>query len=273
MAIKVELSEKEQKLVSQKIKSNPIYNFLKDRDLYDFNLGDVLVRLNSRYNGHNVPVTWEPETISYENKMAQRYVVVHKDDMGLCYAKQLMVSTGKLGQEVFSISEYDVSGVRFQVDPEYAEAEFLGGDFDIKKLHKQSLEARKIITKMNRKTGKKLPTLKDRNLFFKSLKPGARFWTSSDYTCKYLSEYEFISFVEVTPASLVRDGDYSWNGFSRRNTEKPSLGLLNDTTVVKVTYKDIGNRHSSGNREQLSISFYHDYVFYSVEPAQEEKKK
>lgn len=270
--MKFELSEKEKKRLDHAMENNPIRRYLANRENLNFELGDVLIKTHKRIDYSTKVESWQPETVSSENKMAQRYVFIAKDEFGIGYVKQLKVSTGKLGEEIYCLADYDYASVRFMVDPEYAELLFLDADFDIKEVHKKSLEARKIITKMNRKTGTKPKSLKEFNDFFSKLKVGDKFFVSSDYTAKWTQEYDIVDIIQLTHAQMDQTRDWQWDRMRRDQKQDPAKHTFIDHPLaIKIKYND-NTRHGSSTRENYCWDFGRDYVFYTSKPAQEDKK-
>ena len=266
--MKVELTEKEQRQLERSINSNPVRKFLLNRDNTNFEVGDVLVKCIRRWKGGD-QYEWVNEPISSENKMSQRYVFIHKDEFGIGYMKQLKVSTGKLGSEIYCLTDYDFESTKFEVDPEYAENIFLDAEFDIKDIHKKSLEARKIITKMNRKMGIKFKTLSDSSKFFETMKAGDEFWMTSDYTAKWSQRCEIISITAHTTISLEVSSNYTWRNYKNRHTN--NLNTIVDTNITyQIKYKEVSNY--TRDRESFAYDFSRGMVFYKQEPAKEEKK-
>lgn len=268
--MKFELSDRDQRRLESAMKNNPIRRFLLHKDNFNFEIGDVLVKKSSRWNHETKEYDlWQAEPISSSNKMAQRYVCVHKDEFGIPYLKQLKVSTGKLGLDIYCASDYDYNNTRFEVDPEYAEKIFLDADFDIKQIHNASLESRKIATKMNRKVGFKPKTLKDHNDFFATLKVGDQFWVASDFTAQYVSQYT-ISKIETIPVStLDQNYDWAWRSFKDRFKESGTGNIKLDDVVGTRLHVKEGN---SSVRVIYAFDFRKHGVFFKAPPAQEEKK-
>lgn len=267
--MKFELTERDKKRLEHAVAKNPVRRFLLNKDSLDFEIGDILVKKNARYNHTTSSYdTWEAEPISSSNKMAQRYVCVHKDECGIAYLKQLKVSTGKLGEDTFCVSDYDFESTRFEVDPEYAEKIFLDADFDIKQIHNASLEQRKIITKMNRKTGIKPKSLKEHNNFFVGMGAGDKFWVTQDFTARWTQEFEITKIETIPTTTLDKSSDWTWRHYKDRHTDRNTGKCnINDVSVVKVHYKD-GNR----DRNCFSFDFGRDYVFFKTPPAKEDNK-
>lgn len=269
--MKFNLSDREQRQLNTAVERNPMRRFLLKKDEISFEVGDVLIKNIRRYKGSDV-YEWSPEPISSENKMPQRYVCVFKDEFGIAYLKQLKVSTGSLGKDIYVISDYDLNSISFQVDPEYAETTFLDGDFNIKDMHKKSLEARKIVTKMNRKIGIKFKSLEDGNKFFNGMKSGDKFWITSDFTAKWCEQCEIISMHAVTIHSLESSGDWNWRRYRDRLTSTQLPQIINAHHTFKIKYKASSDGITSRDREILIFDMGKDMVFYKSAPAREEGK-
>lgn len=269
--MKVDLSDREKKRLEQAVKTNPFHQYLKNLPNMSFEVGDVLIKKVSRYN-HKDPANplWTAEPISSSNNMPQRYVFIFKDEFGIGYVKQLKVSTGELGKDLYCLTSFDYSGTRFEVDPEYAETTLLDSSFDIKHLHTKSLEQRKIISKINRKSGVKLLKLKECNGFFSGMKTGDKFWITSDYTARWTREFQIVKLETVSVAALNNMYDYGWSGYKNKFKDSSGNVSLNDTDVIKVYYSEVS---SSGVRVQYSydVAGYGKSVLFKQKPAQEEK--
>lgn len=259
--MKVELKPDEQKQLNSAVNSNQVRKWLKVRDTLKFEVGDVLIKLFRRYEDSD-KIKWVPENIASNTKMPQRYVYIFEDEEGIGYFKKLLLSNGTLGKELFSITDFDFESTRFEVDPEYAEHTLLDAEFDIKELRKKALEGRKIATKMNRKMGKKLSTLKEINDFLEQFKVGDTFYTTSDFTGRYQNSYKIDKLEKVETKTLNADyRNYSWERFRDKNK-----GAVDTTYTYKV--------HYTGNygKEERYLFDYMKYIFYTQQPAQEEKK-
>lgn len=270
--MKVELSDKDERQLKRAVENNPVRKYLLNRENVNFEIGDVLIKHIARYDASSPnSQKWVTEPISSENSMPQRYVFIFKDEFGIGYVKRLQVSTGKLGSDIFCFTDYDTSATKFEVDPEYAEQIFLDAEFDIKRLHKESLEARKIISKMNRKNGLKLKTLKDANDFFNGVPVGGKFWMSSDYTAKWTQEMEIIKVQKIAVTSMDVNNDWPWKTFKERHKKDLAYGV-NDTYVLKITVADSHSKNRT--RDYYCFDFPgRDMIFYKQMPAKEEKKR
>lgn len=268
--MKVELDQDQKDQLNNEMERNPIRKWMAIKEFMKFEIGDVLVKKMARYKAKDEH-EWVTENINSENKMAQRYVYIHEDEFGIGYVKQLRVANGTLGQDIWSMTDFDYKYVRFEVDPEFAEATFLGGDFDIKKIHAQSLEQRKIITKVNRKKGQKFKTLQGFNDFFDKLKVGDKYWTTQDFTGRCKTEVVINEIVKVPMSAQDIQSYYVVRRIMEREREMTRKGeaftpFFNSSYTYKVST-------SSRHRDNRYVFEYRDYIFYTQEPAVEEKKK
>ena len=268
--MKFELTEKQQKALNRTVEQNPVRRYLLNRDNLNFEIGDVLIKNNKGYQG-----VWKYETVSSGNQMAQRYVFIYKDEFGIGYVKQLRVSDGKLGDEIYCLADYDYESCRFEVDPEYAELIFLDADFDIKAVHRQSLEQRKLVVKANRKIGVKPKTLKECNEFFAKLKVGDKFWVSNDYTGKWSQQNEIVSITKMDAVKMDNTGDWEWDRWRRDEKQDPTKPKhIDDDHTYKIKTKEIGTgNRASYERDNYGHSYGKNNVFFTQEPGKEEKNK
>lgn len=263
--MKVELKPDEQKQLNSAVESNKVARWLRQKEMMQFEIGDVVLKYHLRTDYQTKKQSWVPENINSDNKMAQRYVYIYQDEFGIGYLKQLRVANGTLGKEIYCLTDYDFNDTKFEVDPEYAERVFLDADFDIKEIHKASLSARKIVTKMNRKIGLKPKTLQEYNDIFEKLKVGDTFWTTTDYTGRYLQEYVLTAITKVTLQTVEKSGGrvlYTW-----RKWKEKYKGAANSTYLYKISYSG-----TYSQKDRNILEFDRNVIYISQKPAQEEKK-
>lgn len=272
--MKFDFTPDEMEDLQHTVQTNNVHRWFLAKDSLKFEIGDVLLKYIVRYDRDNLDANgepslrWYPENINSDAKMAQRYVYVYEDEFGIGYIKQLKVSTGKLGVELFCLTDFNYEGTKFEVDPEYAEHTLLDADFNIKDIHKRSLEARKIIIKMNRKIGTKPQTLKQFNNFFSKLKAGDTVYTTSDYTAKYIQTITITDLKTITVDQLNRENDWGWRRWKERNKTKKKMedSGVDDTFTYKMFFKG-----HYGDEERV-VTEYNDQIYFTQKPAQEEKK-
>lgn len=252
------LSKEEQKELSSRVESNQFHRYLKNKSSMAFEVGDVLIKTCLRYVEID-KYSWKAESVSYDNPMPQRYVYVFEDEYGIGYLKQLKVSTGTLGIGLFCLTDFDYTNTKFEVDPEYAEHVLLDANFDIKLLHKKSLEARKIVSQMNRKIGVRCKTLAEFNAFFDSLNIGDSYWVANDYTCKNVIEHELKHKLKINVTDLEDKDSWIWSSWKEKHLPIDAAH----------TYHIKSN---CGWNDDRSAFEYDGYVLFKQKPAVEEKK-
>lgn len=262
--MKVELTTAEKKQIDDAMSRNRVRKWLTIRDTLKFEIGDVLIKHHIIWRRETSDYGWTIENINSDTKMAQRYVYIFEDDQGIGYFKQLKISTGTLGKELFCVTDIDFDSTRFEVDPEYAEHTLLDVDFDIKKIHKKSLEGRNIVTKMNRKMGARLKTFSEFNKFFDNLKQGDTYWTTRDFTGRYVYKYNIQSLTKISVAALNANMSWSYKQFREAN-----LAAIDAADCYQVICE--ATKWGTTSIENFNVFEHNDKIFYTQEPAQEEK--
>lgn len=268
--MKVKLSAQEQKQLQNALDSNKVRRWLEQKEQMRFEIGDVLIKKLKQTDYHSKNISWKIENINSDNKMAQRYVYIYEDEYGIGYIKPLRVANGTFGKDLICLTDFDFAHIKFEVDPEYAEHVLLDAEFDIKEIHKNSLAARKIVTKMNRKVGVRPKTLQEFNDFFEKLNLGDTFWMTHDYTGRHMQEFRLITLTKVTTADLDRQNDWVWRRFKERLKDKGLPGI-NSTYTYKFSTSGGQSSSSHAFQDILPIEF-RDSIFYTQKPAVEEKK-
>lgn len=265
--MKVIIDTELQEQLNDAMESNSVRRWLKQKDEMKFEIGDVILKYFLRTNYETKKQSWVAENINSDNKMAQRYVYIFEDEFGIGYLKQLRVGNGTLGKELYCLTDFDLIDTKFEVDPEYAEHVLLDADFDIKQIHKVSLAARKIITKMNRKIGQKPKTMQEFNDCFDKIKVGDVFWTSSDYTGRFIQEMKVLAITKINLSDLEQQNDWNWKLFKERAKKDEVNTPINSTYTYKITYTG-----TYSNKDKLIVEMNRDVLYFTQKPAQEEKK-
>lgn len=260
--MKVELTAAEQKELNNIMERNTVRQWYAQKENLKFEVGDILVKYIARYNYDTKGNLWELENITSGHKMPQRYVYIHEDEYGIGYLKHLKVSDGALGKEIFCLTDFNYKTTRFEVDPEYAERVLLDAKFDIKELHKASLESKRIATRMNRKMGVKPKALSEFNAFFEKLKVGDDFYVTSDYTGSFTRKYTLTAIAKISVQRL--DKAHNWD-LGRFREKFP--GGVDTTETYRISYT------GDYNRDGFDIFAFYSDVLYLQPPAKEEKKQ
>lgn len=253
--MKFELTKSDQSILDRAVKNNITAKWLANKHNLKFEVGDVLIKLIKKYKTD----TWVPENIVSDVKMPQRYVYVFEDEHGIGYIKPLRISDGKLGVDLICLAEIDYDDNKFQVDPEFAEATLLDAEYDIKKLHKNAHQGRKLAAKMNRKIGVKPTTLKEYNKFFETFQVGDTIYTSHDYTASWVDKMVITQIEKVTIQELEKTREWWWDKWKTRNPQG-----LDDTFLYKFHYQ---GSYRAESKFILNVGT----ILYKQEPAKEEK--
>lgn len=181
MSNKEEITQREIEDIEKEAKKNTIYQFLENREAYDFNVGDIIVKLTAHWpdGGHYDPTraTWKPETVSYANSAPKRYKVVYKDKHNICYFKPMLLN-GNLGKQIFGTHSIDNRYAKYKVDDEYATLAIVGAEaeFDAVEKAKTNKEAREKARRENRDKVIKFKDSADCQAWFDTLKVGDTFY-------------------------------------------------------------------------------------------------
>lgn len=266
--MKFTLNEDQKERLERTVENNNVRIFLQAQKDINFEIGDVLIKNIKQYDWNTGKHLWVTETLNSTNKMPQRYVYVFKDDTGIGYLQKLKVSTGELGDEVFPLTNYDFTSTQFLVDPEYAETSFLGGDFNIKDLHAKSLEQRRIVTKMNRKSGKKFTDLKDLEIFIKDIfdNNNGVFYTADDYTGRYFDCRKITKLLKVK-TTAPQMNEWGWRKFKEK--EPTQAASCKEVFFIKYDQSGSHNPLYSFSQEVYSYDLL-GQIFFKDKPAQEE---
>lgn len=264
--MKVELTKEQEAEIKYALDNNSVRRWLQQKDNMKFEIGDVVLKYNLRTDYQTKKQSWVAENINSDNQLAQRYVYIYEDEFGIGYLKQLRVANGSLGKELYCLTDFNLKEVKFEVDPEYAEKVLLDGEFDIKEIHKASLRARKIVTKMNRKIGKKGKTVQDFNDMFDNVKVGDTFWTTTDYTGRWIQEYKITKIEKVAIKDLESKNDWTWRNWKERAKNNKIQAPVNSY----YTYK-IDATSTYGKQGHMVVEFNTNVLYFTQRPAQEQK--
>lgn len=242
------LSKKELELVTKSTRHFDSLNKAVSR-LKQFKVGDFLILHIKKYDG-----TLKPSTNSYG--ALNKFKVVHVSEGGMPFVKRVnkdgnlnktvMSCTGQLLLDEDTIldpenyhhyNEWNIEPVEliFQLDPDYADALILQGAYDPGQLHRERKEAWKAITDHNKSLKVDTKSLNKVIAFFKSLKAGATFWTSSEnYYC--VQEITHVTKTQIKHAYRFHKSVHAYA--ATKGPYIPKLVVVDKKGNIKDMYPD-----------------------------------
>ncbi len=276
--MKFELTPEMEARLRASIDGNIYRKIVLSKDLYNFEIGDVLVQKYTVYNFDDpTQKKWATETISSTSRMPQRYLVVFKDELDFPYLVKIKAHNGKLGDAVVCICDFNIDNIRFEVDPDYVEAELLGTKYDIKSTYKASNQLRDTCIKMNRENGVKFSGLKQAHDFFSTLKVGDSFFCSNNYVCRDYTEYRILSIAnrhidesKVRPSSFWYNS--LWDDFRYGFTDEELSKIVDHDTWIELECQYITPSGTVSNKIKLDTLYLvkkRYQIYYKQKPASE----
>lgn len=108
----------------QNFKSHPTAIIIKEYKNWGFTVGDILIKKEKFADGSQVVVEVSPTC-----NVPKKYQVVHLDELGLPWIKQLSVRSG-LGKRIYCLASFDTGRYTFCVDPMQLDCIILGAKYD-----------------------------------------------------------------------------------------------------------------------------------------------
>lgn len=182
-----EPSEKDLKSIKLIQNNNQTYQFLKNKQNFNFTAGDFLIKLNKRAD------KWEVETVSNISQVPKRYLCVYEDEFGIKYIRQL-TSKGDVLPHITPLTEWS-NWTRYEIDPEFAEHIILNGEeeFDFAAQKKKEKSRRDKITRKNKKLVVNFANIQAVDKFLLGLKPGDNIWFGHTIPDTVGSKYEVVA--------------------------------------------------------------------------------
>lgn len=103
--------------------TSPLAKMLKNLKTWNFSVGDVIVRYTVDSRGNK-----NLDLVSTRCPVPKKFRVLHIDDLGVPWVKQLSVSGG-LGNKLYCLMNY-IHNFQWEVDPEQIDSIILGHQYD-----------------------------------------------------------------------------------------------------------------------------------------------
>lgn len=128
------LKPKDTEDIQKFLNTNPIARMLKKMQGWKFDVGDILIRyeIDSRGKKH-------VDCVSTACPVPKKFRVLHIDDLGVPWVKQLSVSGG-MGNKLYCLLNY-VHQYEWETDPEQVDALLLGYKYDPRAEYKRMRES------------------------------------------------------------------------------------------------------------------------------------
>lgn len=172
MKLKYEKSLDDRAREISDVKRNPICRFLKNQEVFKFNVGDIVIKQKR----HSMNDTWETEVIPGV-RAPRKFMYVFENEVGIGYLKPLRVDGTGFTSELVMTANFDPDYVRFQLDPDYVDHMLIGDDdFEYNQSYVNKKAYRDEAIKNNKKLLVQTKSTKKRADWISNLKVGDEFW-------------------------------------------------------------------------------------------------
>lgn len=171
---KYEISPDDQKVMDHDMANNRTLKHLKNKAIYKFSVGDVLVR-EDKYG-----VDWKTQLA--DCGLPYKYVYVFENELNIGYIRRLSIKGDKFVGNATCVLEFDPTYTRFQPDPEFADHILFSEDGDEFDAHTRYTNLKKKREQINRKNKKMAVVIEKPDAaidWIKTLKVGDTFWYGS----------------------------------------------------------------------------------------------
>jgi len=155
-------NKKDEEFINETIRSNILrtYSALKASKIYNFAVGDIIIKNHVEEIYDNLKDDWtgkyrmEPVTVSSNNFTPKKFKVVAVDEFGIPWIRQINSKTGKEGDKLESLGDYNSEYIRFTPDTAQADAVLVGDEASYDPLEQAKL-IRKQIANIRKENDKK----------------------------------------------------------------------------------------------------------------------
>lgn len=200
MKLKFEKSVDDRAREISDIKRNPICRFLKNQEVFKFNIGDIVIKQKRR----SMSEEWETEVIPGV-RAPRKFMYVFENEVGIGYLKPLRVDGTGFTSELVMTANFDPDYVRFQLDPDFVDHMLIGeDDFEYNTSYINKKAYRDEAIKNNKKILVQTKATKKRAEWISNLKVGDEFWLGSDFDELAYNKYKVMEAISDTNARHIR---------------------------------------------------------------------
>lgn len=176
--MKYDITPDDLKVMAFDLANDRTLKYIRNLSFYKFTVGDVLVR-EEKYRSQSSVNGFEWKTKLADCGIANKYVYVFENELGVGYIRRLSVNGRKFVDRPMCVTEFDPDRTRFTLDPEYADHMILSDEnteFDAKSRYDEVKKKREQIHRKNKKLRIQLDTASQVVAWLQTLKPGDKFW-------------------------------------------------------------------------------------------------
>jgi len=200
MKLKYEKSIDDRAREISDVKRNPICRFLKNQEVFKFNIGDIVIK-QKRQTMNN---EWETEVIPGV-RSARKFMYVFENEVGIGYMKPLRVDGTGFTSELVCVANFDPDYVRFQLDPDYVDHMLIGDDdFEYNQSYLNKKAYRDEAIKNNKKILIQTKATTKRIAWITSLRAGDEFWLGSDFDELAFNKYRVMEHITNQNPTTIR---------------------------------------------------------------------
>ncbi len=180
--------------------SSPIMRFLKSKERFKFNIGDIVIK-KSRWHKDK---EYKVETLRGIDA-PKKYMYVFENELGIGYIKQLRVDGSGFTSNLICVANFDPDFTMFELDPDYADHLIIGQDtFTYNEEYAAKKKFREEAIKKNRAMLVKTRSSKSRMAWFESLKQGDKFWYGDTFEDLANNCFEVVNVVDQPLNTMPR---------------------------------------------------------------------
>lgn len=167
--------------IKNDLENHKLMLILKDIKKCKFNVGDVLIKQRLVYSESphaNSEPEWVTCNVSSVNRAPVKYLYAFENELGVGYLKRLKPDGSGPDDKAICIINYDISKIRFMLDPDYADHMLIGdGDFNYNAKYIESKNFREEAIKKNIEL--RIKGKDSIELWFEKVKKGDTVWISN----------------------------------------------------------------------------------------------